>query len=174
MKDFLQGKWLRHPLHPILVHIPTALWPAALVFDILSMLGVGGNAMVRTSFYSILFGIIVVLLAAPAGLADWLEIRPGKPAKNMGLVHAGINVTVTVVQIVNVALRWGTYTTDDAVGALPMLLSLVSTVALLVSGYLGGRMVYDQGIAIARLSKSEWRERAEKAGNAVPEKGGDA
>jgi uncharacterized membrane protein len=174
MKDFLQGKWLKHPLHPLLVHIPTALWPAAFVFDILSMLGVGGNAMVQTSFYSILFGLVVALAAAAAGLADWLEIRPGKPAKNMGLIHAGINVTVTLVQIVNLALRWGTYATGAAVDTLPVVLSLVSTLALLVSGYLGGRMVYDQGISIARLSKGEWRDRAEKAGNAVPEKGGDA
>jgi uncharacterized membrane protein len=174
MKDFLQGKWLKHPLHPLLVHIPTALWPAALVFDILSMLGVGGNAMVQTSFYSILFGLVVVLLAAPAGLADWLDIRPGKPAKNMGLIHAGINVTVTVVQIANLALRWGTFSAATAVDTLPMILSLVSTLALLVSGYIGGRMVYDQGISIARLSKGEWRDRAEKAGNAVPQKGGDS
>jgi uncharacterized membrane protein len=174
MKDFLQGKWLKHPLHPLLVHIPTALWPAALVFDILSMLGVGGNAMVQTSFYSILFGLVVVLLAAPAGLADWLDIRPGKPAKNMGLVHAGINVTVTVVQIVNLALRWSTFATDNAVDTVPLVLSLVSTLALLVSGYIGGLMVYDQGISIARLSKGEWRDRAEKAGNAVPDRGGDA
>jgi uncharacterized membrane protein len=172
MKDFLQGKWLKHPLHPLLVHIPTALWPAALVFDILSMLGVGGNPMVQTSFYCILFGLVVALVAAPAGLADWLDIRPGKPAKNMGLIHAGINVTVTLVQIVNLVLRWGTFSTDTAVDTLPMVLSLASTLALLVSGYIGGRMVYDQGINIARLSKGEWRDRAEKAGNAVPQKGG--
>ena len=174
MKDFLQGKWLKHPLHPLLVHIPTALWPAALVFDILSMFGVGGNAMVQTSFYSILFGLVVALLAAAAGLADWLDIRPGKPAKRMGLIHASINLSVTVVQVVNLALRWGTFSTATAVDTLPMVLSLVSTLALLVSGYLGGRMVYDQGISIARLSKYEWRKRAELAGNAVHEKGGDA
>ena len=30
LKDLLQGKWLGHPLHPALVHVPTGLWPAAL------------------------------------------------------------------------------------------------------------------------------------------------
>jgi hypothetical protein len=36
-----------------------------------------------------------------------------------------------------------------------------------VSGYLGGRMVYAYGISIARQSKKEWRERAEKGGARV-------
>lgn len=45
LKDFLQGKWLGHPLHPLLVHLPTALWPAALVFDILSIAGIARRTM---------------------------------------------------------------------------------------------------------------------------------
>src|SRR5207237_1206187 len=30
--NFLKGKWLGHPLHPILVHVPMAMWPGALIF----------------------------------------------------------------------------------------------------------------------------------------------
>jgi hypothetical protein len=33
--DFLKGTWLGHPLHPILVHVPMAMWPGALIFDVL-------------------------------------------------------------------------------------------------------------------------------------------
>jgi uncharacterized membrane protein len=47
--DFLKGKWLGHPLHPILVHIPMALWPASLIFDLLSGSATGGNVMVPTT-----------------------------------------------------------------------------------------------------------------------------
>src|SRR5437667_9812970 len=75
LKDFLQGKWLGHPLHPALVHVPLGSFTAALLFDVLSRVGVGGNAMVQTSFYCIAVGVIVALLAAPAGLADWLDIK---------------------------------------------------------------------------------------------------
>jgi len=32
VKELLQGRWMNHPLHPALAHIPTGLWPAALVF----------------------------------------------------------------------------------------------------------------------------------------------
>ncbi|HEY4757591.1 MAG TPA: DUF2231 domain-containing protein, partial [Chthoniobacterales bacterium] len=66
--DFLKGKWLGHPLHPILVHIPMAMWPSALVFDVLSQREIGGNVMVQLSFYAIAFGLAAALLAAPTGL----------------------------------------------------------------------------------------------------------
>jgi uncharacterized membrane protein len=169
MREFLQGKWLGHPLHPFLAHLPTALWPAALVFDILSNLGVGGNAMVQTAFYAILLGLLAALAAAPAGFADWLDIKPDKPARRIGLYHMGINLTVVVLQVVNAILRWGEVGTAASVGALPLALSAVSTAALLVSGYLGGLMIYDYGINVARLSKGKWREIAREGGARLPE-----
>jgi hypothetical protein len=30
--DFLKGKWLKHPLHPIVVHVPMAMSVAQLTF----------------------------------------------------------------------------------------------------------------------------------------------
>src|SRR5436190_23449011 len=82
--DFLKGKWLGHPLHPILAHVPMAMWPGALIFDLLSQYQIGGNAMVRLSFYAIVFGLAAALLAAPTGLVDWSgikkESRRGKSA----------------------------------------------------------------------------------------------
>lgn len=170
MKDFLQGKWLKHPLHPILAHMPMALWPAALLFDILSLFGVGGNAMVQTSFYCIGFGLVAVLGAIPTGLADWWDIKPGKPARTLGLYHLALNATITVIQLINLVVRLDNLKSAQAVSTVQLILSLLSVLTLFVSGYLGGRMVYDQGISIARNSKGEWRKRAERAGNAVPKK----
>jgi uncharacterized membrane protein len=64
--DFLKGKWLKHPMHPILVHVPTAMWPSSLIFDLLSRWN--GNVMVRLSFYAIIFGLAVSLVAVPTGV----------------------------------------------------------------------------------------------------------
>ena len=80
LKAFLQGKWLGHPLHPALVHLPVGLFPAALLFDLLSRGGDGGNAIVQTSFYCIAVGLIVGLLAAPAASAT----RPDGPTATQG------------------------------------------------------------------------------------------
>lgn len=175
MKDFLQGKWLKHPLHPILVHLPTGLWPAALVFDLIARFGGGGNAFAQASFYAILLGLISAAAAIPAGLADWWDIKPDKPARKLGLYHMALNLTITAIQIVSLILRLGTLSIAVTVGRLPLALSALATALLFMSGYLGGLMVYDQGISIARLSKKRWREVAKKGGAIVPaEKGGEA
>ncbi|MEW6160992.1 MAG: DUF2231 domain-containing protein, partial [Verrucomicrobiota bacterium] len=34
LKDFIQGKPLRHPLHPLLVHFPLALFVFSFVLDL--------------------------------------------------------------------------------------------------------------------------------------------
>jgi uncharacterized membrane protein len=169
MTDFLQGKWLKHPRHPILVHVPTALWPAALGFDLLSRFGVGGNAMVRTSFYAILLGLVAAVAAMPPGIADWSGIKRGRPAWAIGLVHMVLNVAVTILWAVNLILRWDGLDGAHAVGTGPLVLSVVGMAVLLVAGYLGGRMVYDYGISVARLSKEEWRRVAEAGGARLPE-----
>ena len=170
MKAFLQGFWLGHPLHPILVHIPTALWPAALVFDLLTRFDVGGNPLVYTSFYAILFGLVAAAAAVPAGLADWWEIKPDRPARKLGIYHMALNALVTLLFLVNLLWRLD-HRDDESVATGPLLLSVIGVALLAVSGYLGGRMVYDYGIAVARHSEEEWRRIAEAGGARVPEKG---
>src|SRR5438067_2483598 len=96
IKELLQGKWLGHPLHPALVHLPTGLWPSALIFDIgthFARLEVAG-AMELASRWCIAGGVLVALVAAPAGLADWWDIKPDKPARRLGWWHMGINFVV--------------------------------------------------------------------------------
>jgi hypothetical protein len=88
--NFLKGTWLGHPLHPILVHVPMAMWPGALIFDLLSRWN--GNVMVRLSFYAIIFGLVASLLAVPTGVVDWSGIkkedrRRDCPARRIILLH---------------------------------------------------------------------------------------
>lgn len=164
LKKFLQGTWLGHPLHPPLVHVPTGLWTAALVFDVLTVLGVGGNALVRTSYYALLVGFVVALLVIPTGLADWWDIKREKPAWKLGLYHMLINALVTLLAVANLLQRAGDRLQADAVPTVPLLLSALMVGLLVVSGYLGGRMVFAYGTSVARQSKPKWRERAEAGG----------
>src|SRR5438045_8672729 len=120
---FFKGKWLGPPLDPILVHIPMAMWPSALVFDVLSQRQIGGNAMVRLSFYAIAFGLAAALLAAPTGLVDWSGIKREKPAWKIGLYHMSLNLIVTLLFAVNLALRWQTFRAASEVDRIPLLLS---------------------------------------------------
>jgi uncharacterized membrane protein len=166
--DLLKGKWLGHPLHPIIVHVPMAMWPGALIFDLLSQWHIGGNAMVRLSFYAIIFGLVASLLAVPTGLLDWSGIKKEKPAWKIGLYHMALNLAVALLFAVNLGLRWQTFRDATQVAATPLLLSVVGTALLIGSAYLGGMMVYQYGISVARMSKTKWRKIADAGGANLP------
>ena len=164
IKSFLQGKWLGHPLHPALVHVPTGLWPAALLFDLMVLAGQDENVFGRCALWSVAVGVVGALAAAPTGVADWWEIKSGKPAHRLGLIHMAINVSVLVIMAVSFYLRWrrgAPYTPGGGAIAL----NLLGNLMLAVSGYLGGRMVFDHGVGVGRLSKKKW-ERIARAGHA--------
>src|SRR5512138_542183 len=101
MKDFLQGNWLGHPLHAIFVHFPAALWPAALVMDILTNTGSGSNTLVQLSFFTLLLGLLAALLAIPTGLAEWSDLQRKDPAWKVGLTHMMLNLTITALVVLN-------------------------------------------------------------------------
>jgi len=166
--DFLKGKWLGHPLHPILVHVPMAMWPSALIFDLLSRWQIGGNAMVRLSFYAIIFGLAASLLAVPAGVVDWTGIKKEKPAWKIGLYHLVLNIIAAALFAINLGVRVQDFRNVTIVATAPLALSILGTAILIVSAYLGGRMTYEYGISVARMSKDEWRKIAEAGGANVP------
>jgi len=166
--DFLKGKWLKHPLHPIIVHVPMAMWPGALIFDLLTQWQIGGNAMVRLSFYAIIFGLVASLLAVPTGLLDWTGIKKEKPAWKIGLYHMSLNLIVALLFAINLGLRLHTFREATRVEGGPLLLSAIGTLLLVASAYLGGMMVYEYGISVARMSKKKWRKIAEAGGANVP------
>ena len=131
-----------HPIHPMLVSIPIGLWIFSLVCDFVGM-GAGANPAWRTvAFYCMGGGIVGALLAAVPGLIDLVSLPAGP--RSTALIHMGINLTVVALYVVNFWMRMGA---PDKPGNL-VWLSLVSVLLLAVSGWLGGKMVYEHGIAV--------------------------
>ena len=167
-KSVLQGKWLGHPLHPAIVHLPTGLWPAALVFDLMSRTGGGNVVALHTATHCILLGLLAALLAIPTGLADFAEIKRGKPAWKLAIVHLSLNAIVFVLFGINLAMRINA--PEARAVTMPQLaLTIVAVALLFVSGYIGGRMVFDRGVSVARMSKQKWRRIAEQGKANVPQ-----
>ena len=167
--DILKGKWLKHPLHPLLTHLPVALWPGALIFDLLSHLKTVGNSMVQLSFFSMVLGLASALLAVPTGLADWSAVKKSNPAWRVGLYHMLLNLVVFLLFLINVGLRAGSFRTDTEVSGVPLVLSAIGTALLFWSAHLGAQMIFDHGIGVARYSKKKWRRVAAAGGANLPE-----
>jgi uncharacterized membrane protein/nitrite reductase/ring-hydroxylating ferredoxin subunit len=149
LKDFLEGKPLRHPLHPMLVHFPIGLFILSLLLDVGSFVFPSTPNLVRDSFYAMLIGIIGALIAAVPGFVDYTDIRDDHPGKRTATAHLTLNLIVVGLYGINLGVR------SSSLNALrtptgPLILSLVGIVLLSVSGYLGGRLVYDEGISVGR------------------------
>src|SRR5207302_789918 len=147
--SLLQGGTIRHPLHPLLVHFPIGLFLFSFVLDVASFAAKPASFFVRGAFYSMLFGLVMAALAAIPGIVDWTDIRADHPAKKTATTHALLNVAALVLYIANAWIRSQSLSALH-IGSLPFLLSLGGVVLLSISGYLGGAMIYDEGISVGR------------------------
>jgi len=149
LKDFLEGKPLRHPIHPMLVHFPIGLFVLSLLLDLASLAFADAPSLVRDSFYAMLLGVTTALIAAVPGFVDYTNIRSDHPAKRTATAHMILNLIVVALYGINLGVRSSSLA-DPRISLLPLVLSLVGIALLSVSGYLGGRLVYDDGIGVGR------------------------
>jgi len=105
--------------------------------------------LLRGSFYAMLLGIITALLAAVPGFVDYSDIRRDHPGKATASRHMILNLMVVAIYGINLWIR-SSALSDSKISLPPLLLSIAGIGLLSISGYLGGRLIYDEGIAVGR------------------------
>jgi uncharacterized membrane protein len=131
-----------HPIHAMLVPLPIGLWIFALVADV--VIHAGGDPGWRTAaFYAIGVGIVGALLAAIPGLIDLVSLPPG-PTRRTGIIHMVLNLVAVAIFAINFLTR---FKTVDHSGRL--LLTALGIVVIAISGWLGGKLVYEGGVGVA-------------------------
>src|SRR5207247_4922347 len=100
IKDALEGKPLRHPLHPFLVHFPIGLFTLSLILHLIS-LRYPLDGLYRGAFYAIALGVICSLVAAVPGFADFFDILKDHPAKPKARLHMILNLIMVAIFAVN-------------------------------------------------------------------------
>ena len=149
VKSLLQGKPLGHPLHPALVHLPVGLLFLSFLLDMASWIFGPNATYVRVAFYTMAGGVITALTAAVPGVADWSDIRRDHPGKKFATLHMLLNIAAVALYICNVWLRYGEEE-ESRTPPLPLVLSLVGVALLSASGWIGGHLIYNDGIAVGR------------------------
>jgi uncharacterized membrane protein len=132
-----------HPIHPMLVPIPIGLWIFSLVCDLFHAGGSANPAWTTVAFYCMAGGIVGALLAALPGLIDLLSLPAGP--RGTAITHMSINLVVVALYVVNFWLRMEPPHTPGKL----VWLSLISVGLLAISGWLGGKMVFEHGIAVS-------------------------
>jgi len=133
-----------HPLHPILITLPIGLFVATFLFDIVYW-QTGRDAFATGALWLLGAGIVGAALAAVTGLIDFFG---DQRIRDLGdsWQHAIGNVIMVLVQLFSFyeRYRYGT----SAVVPLGLVLSLISVLILLFTGWKGGEMVFRHRVAV--------------------------
>jgi uncharacterized membrane protein/nitrite reductase/ring-hydroxylating ferredoxin subunit len=147
-----------HPLHPILVAFPIALFTTSLIFDLLG-LAFDRPLLSATGFYAMVGGIIGAVFAAVPGIIDWRTVVPPQSsAKKSGLIHGSLNTAVLILFIIEAVRRGGATAVPDRIS---VIISVVAVLMLGYSGWLGGTLVYRNQIGVDHryANAGTWKER---------------
>jgi uncharacterized membrane protein len=145
--EFVQGKPLGHPSHPLFVHFPVALYLAVLVFDVMTRIE-PDPALVRAGSYLMIGGIAGTALAAITGLVDWFGMVPGSSKRRLATRHMLFQITAAAFFAVTFLLRWRNRDAAQA-ETLWITLEAIGYLILSVGQWLGGVLVYEKGMRVS-------------------------
>ncbi|MEU1042404.1 Rieske (2Fe-2S) protein [Streptomyces sp. NPDC005907] len=128
-RDALHGRWLGHPVHPLMVQVPIGSWLSAAVLDLRPGSSRGADLLVGV-------GLAAAVPAALAGAVDWAELHPQQ--QRVGLVHAASHAVGVALYAASLACR---IKGRPAAGRTYGFLGLT---AVGLGGMLGGHMAYRQ------------------------------
>src|SRR5438105_4510747 len=144
--------WAGKPLHPPLTDIPIGAYMIVAVLDVISIVGqdeTWARDFFRAGTFVLVSGAAVSLLTALTGFWDWLRSsEPGTQVRREANAHALTMITVTVLVLVNIALRTLSYGGDRYSGVVVVALSVVAACLTVLGGTIGGSLVYDYGFNV--------------------------
>jgi uncharacterized membrane protein len=143
-----------HPIHPMLIPFPIALWVFSLIADLLYFWR-GNPAWEWIAFYTLAGGILGAILAAVFGIIDYFAIKDKKVSR-IAAWHARINALALLLFAASFYLRTtGGASLVRGSQTTPLVLSVLGVLAVTVSGWLGGELVYKHGVAVRPSARDD-------------------
>lgn len=141
-------KILGHPVHVMLIHFPSALFPMDLACAAIAFYTKDAS-FTNASFYVLCAGTIVGWLAVVTGAFDLIGIFEKKPgAMKKALVHGGINSTVVIIYSVLAFIQYKHYPALLPDNVL-MLILKAGTIAFMIAGnFIGGSLILKHKVAV--------------------------
>lgn len=162
-----------HPIHPMLVTIPIGLWVFSLICDLIALRSGAPDTWNTVAFYTMVGGVVGALCAAVPGLVDLLSLGDS-PVKKTAITHMSLNLAIVAIFAVNAWTRYHASVSHTV----SLALSVLAIAMLLVSGWLGGKMVYQAGVGVdteqdmMTARAGGWRGESERSWNRQQTTGG--
>ena len=139
LQDFLNGSWLGHPLHAILVDVVVGGYTMLIVLDLLGLLA---QVDVEPAGIIILgLTTLAGLSAGLSGLTDFKDTATGDE-RNVTVLHGTINLIAVALYVVAFVMR--------ATGALDgsRYVAIIGYLIISVGAYIGGHVVFKYGYMV--------------------------
>ena len=136
MKNWLNGVWLGHPLHPALTDVTLGAWSTGFLMDAVGARGAADAA--------ITVGVLSAVPTALAGAADWSDASD--EPRRTGLVHALLNSAGLLLMVGSLFARRAERR------ALGIGLSTAGLFLSGISAWLGGHLVFAMGTNVSRTA----------------------
>ena len=139
----LTDQMLENHLHPIAVHTPNGIFPAAVLFLSLALL-LNMESFELAAFYNTVFVLLAMPVVLFSGYIEWQKHYKGaRTTVFMVKIGCGVVVLVTLMILV----LWRIYSPEVAspsssVRWLYFLLHVVAFAAVGLAGHLGGKLVF--------------------------------
>lgn len=143
-------KILGHPVHIMLIHFPSALFPMDLLGSWLGRRS-GDPAFTKAAFFAAAAGVIIGWLAVVFGALDLLRVNREQPLSlKKGLLHGGINIMMLCGFTLLVYRSWKMYPalTPDSIALL--IIKGVLVAVLIIGNFIGGSLILKDKIAVKK------------------------
>lgn len=133
-----------HPLHPVLIHFPVAALMAVVATDV-AYLWTGDFFWARASLWLAGIGALGGWVSGMAGLVDLTTVRSIRR-----LVTAWCHAILAVMLLSLASLNWLLRVGDPGLAVWPwgLYLSLLSAGLITITGFLGGKLVYEYAVGV--------------------------
>lgn len=137
-----------HPVHPMLISFPLALWTTSFLTDLLFYF-TRGSVLPLITKYLLAAGCIGAVAAAIPGIIDWKSLKHPQVVK-IANWHARLNVIALLIFAASLYLRMksGGAAMVGYGLKIPFLLSAVGMVLISISGWLGGALSFEHGVGV--------------------------
>lgn len=149
IQDIKEAKLFGHPIHSILVHFPSALFPVSVLFDWLAVL-LNNVPLANAAFFTLGAGLIGGLCAAVFGAMDYYRLPSNHKGWKKAGLHAVLNILWLILFTILFGLRINQYPHIEFATTAELIISLIAIIGLIFSNFLGGDLIFRYKIGVQK------------------------
>lgn len=134
-------KLFGHPIHIMLIHFPSALFPMDFVCSLIAFC-TGIKPFSDAAFYALMGGSVLGWLAIIAGTFDLLIVMENKPSSiKVALIHGFVNTIVVIAFSLFAFIAFQKYPNLSAPNLLSIIVKGILILFMVIGNFLGGNLI---------------------------------